>query len=172
MARRKITPNSVMAQVEDEVNRELDELIPAIAAEEGLARGAVHVSPDKEVELWGQRDPRVDYDSLKQQLMTGQVSRELFDPQSDARLALVRAQPEWSDWIAQHVTPETPLDDDLASQVASAAEWPFRTAVLAPYQNDPRSYVTRAERIHQRWTARQGAPSEQSAPIPEERGYR
>lgn len=177
MPRRKITPRSVQAQVETEVDQELHDLVAAIAAEEGLAKGAQRLSPHQEVQLWGQRDPLVDYDTLKQQLMTGTVPPELYDPEGDRRLALLRINTaqanEWAALLAG--TAEQPLDDEMASQVAELAEWPGRLAVIRPYANDPEAYVSKANAINQRWL-RQAAPPEvvDEAPtpgMPERGGY-
>ena len=153
MPRRKITPRSVQAQVEAEIDQELQDVVAAIAAEEGLAKGAQRLSPNQEVRLWGQRDPLVDYDTLKQQLMTGTVPPELYDPQNDRRLALLQINKahaqEWAALLAG--TAKQPLDDDMASQVAELAEWPGRLAVIRPYANDPEAYVAKANSINQRW---------------------
>jgi len=143
----------MQARVEFEVERELQEIVAAIAAEEGLAKGAQRLSPNQEVQWWGQRDPTVDYDTLKQQLMTGQVPPELYDPQSDRRLALLRINKAdaqaWAALLAG--TAERPLDDEMASQVADYAEWPARLAVLRPYANDPEASVAKANAINARW---------------------
>jgi hypothetical protein len=157
------------AQVWDELDRELDELIPVIAAEEGLARGATRVSPEKEVELWGQRDPRVDRDALKAQLMQGQIPPEWYvhapEEPGDQRLAFVKANPEWADWLAEHVTPETPLDDEMSDIVADFAEWPHRQSVLKPYEDDPKAQVAKANSVNARWQRRAGM-TEPTAPAP------
>ena len=149
---RRTTPRDLEAQVWDELDRELDELIPVIAAEEGLAKGATRVSPEKEVELWGQRDPRVDRDALKGMLMQGAVPPEWVDEQSDQRLALIRAHPEMAQMFAE------PLDDEMAGIVADLAEWPHRLSVLAPYEDDPRSQVAKADSVNARWQRRAGMP--------------
>ena len=155
--RRRTTPRDLEAQVWDELDRELDELIPVIAAEEGLARGATRVSPEKEVELWGQRDPRVDRDSLKAMLMQGAVPPEWTDEQSDQRLALIRAHPEMAQMFAE------PLDDEMAGIVADLAEWPHRLSVLAPYEDDPKAQVEKANSVNARWQRRVAALDTQSA---------
>lgn len=163
--RSRLTPRDVQSQVEAEIETELDDMVALIAAEEGPAKGSEFVSEDKEVELWGQRDPKVDYDSFKAMLMQGALPPEWIDPQSDARLALVRVNPEWSDWLAQNVTPETPLDDEMASQVAARAEWPFREAIWAAYQDDPKAQVARANSVNARWLRRVAAASVVATPF-------
>jgi hypothetical protein len=164
---RRTTPRDLEAQVWDELDRELDELIPVIAAEEGLARGATRVSPEKEVELWGQRDPRVDRDSLKAMLMQGQVPPEWFDEQSDQRLALIRAHPEMAQMFAE------PLDDEMSDIVADLAEWPHRLSVLKPYEDDPKASVAKADSVSRRWQRQMGtvmpaAPAPPSPVVPSE----
>lgn len=162
--RRRATPRDLEAQVWDELDKELDELVGVIAAEEGLAKGASYLSPEQEVQLWGQRDPRIDYDTLKQQLMTGTVPPELYDPTSDRRLAVMRInEDDAADWQGLLAgTVEQPLDDEMASQIAEWAEWPGRAAVLKPYQDDPRAYVQKANSINERWRKR-AAQMEQPA---------
>lgn len=155
---RRTTPRDMEAQVWDELDKELDEIIPVIASEEGLAKGATRLSPEKEVELWGQRDPRVDYDTLKQQLMQGAVPPEWYDPQSDQRLALVKAHPEMGEMFGQ------PLDDTMAGMVAGLAEWPYRLSLLKPYEDDPKASVAKANSVNARWQRRAGAVPDQQAP--------
>ena len=170
MPKPNTTPRAAEAEVEDELNTELDELVPQIAAEEGLAKGAVHLSPEREVALWGQFDPTVDPDTLKQQLMAGQVPPELYDPQSDRRLALLRMLPhraqEWADEVFSQ-----PLDEEMADLVAGLAERPGVAVVLDPYEDDPKGRVVKAESVHARWLRRQGmAPAQPAAPAPDDGG--
>lgn len=153
MPRSRRTPRDMEAQVWDELDQELDTIIPAIAAEEGVAKGATRLSPEKEVELWGQRDPRVDYDTLKRQLMEGSVPPAWYDPQSDQRLALIRAHPEMSQMFSQ------PLDDTMAGMVADLAETPYRLSVLKPYEDDPKAAVAKANSVNARWQRHAGAPA-------------
>jgi hypothetical protein len=160
-------PRDLEAQVWDELDRELDEIIPVIAAEEGLARGATRVSPEKEVELWGQRDPRVDRDSLKQMLMQGRVPPEWVDEQSDQRLAVIREHPEMATVFAE------PLDDEMAEIVAGLAEYPYTLSILKPYEDDPKGAVAKANSVNARWQRRAGmveptAPAPPSPVVPSE----
>lgn len=147
-------------QARDEVERELDDMISALAAELGPAEGAEFPSDQKEVELWGQRDPRVDYDTLKAMLMQGAVPPEWYDEQSDARLALIRAHPQMAQMFAE------PLDDEMAGIVADLAEWPFRLSILTPHEDDPKAAVAKANSVNGRYLRRVGMPVEPETPEP------
>ncbi len=156
MPRRREAP-SLDGSVRQEVERLLDDMASSIAAELGPADGAAFPSDAQELAAWGQRDPKVDYDTLKQQLMTGTVPPELYDPTDPAALVLVRDLPrdtaaEWAQIIGG--TAQQPLDDEMAHEVAEAAEWPYRRAVLAPYADDPKAYVAKSDRLDARWRAR------------------
>jgi hypothetical protein len=153
--RKRITPRSVEAQVEAEIESELDELVSAIAAEEGPAIGSEYISADREVQMWGVMDPRVDYETLKHQLMTGQVPPDLIDPQNDGSLALVRGNPEWAQFFAA-VTPEQPLDEHMADLVATTAEYPMRQAVYGALKHNPRAQVEKSNRTNERWMRQTG----------------
>ncbi len=159
---RRTPPKPIDAQARDEVGQELDDLIGRLVAELGPAEGAHLPSEADEVKLWGQTDPTVDRDALRQQLMTGTVPPELYDPQSDRRLALLRVNPdhadEWAQLFAQ--TAEQPLDDEMATLIAELSEYPGRLAVLAPYDDDPSSKVKKAESIDRRWRRATGMLSE------------
>lgn len=137
-------------QARDEVGRELDGMVGALAAELGPAEGAEFPSDAKEVELWDQMDPRVDNDALKAMLKAGTVPPAWYDPHSDQRLALIRAHPEMAQMFAQ------PLDDEMASIVAGLAEYPSRMTVWKPYANDPEAMVRKANSVDARWRRRQG----------------
>lgn len=167
MSRRRESP-SLDASARQEVERLLDDLASSIAAELGPADGTVYASEEQEVAAWGTRDPKVDYDTLKAQLMTSTVPPDLYDTTSPAALTLVQgdseAAAEWAQLIAD--TARQPLDEEMAHQVAEAAEWPYRLAILEPYQDDPESYVERADRIDARWRKRLS-----EAPSPEGGGY-
>lgn len=166
MAKRKrATPRDLEAQVWDELDKELDELVAAIAAEEGLAKGATRLSPEREVALWGQQDPMVDATTLRQQLLDGTVPPERYDPQGDRRFALLRLNEDDADEWAQAVF-SGPLDEQMADLVLPLIEYPGRVAVLAPYADDPRALVAKADDVNARWLKRTRRVSEDDAPVP------
>lgn len=154
---RRIRAAPIDVQARDEVGREVDDMTSSLAAELGPAEGAEFPSDAKEVELWGQMDPRVDYDTLKAQLMQGTVPPEWSDEHSDQRLALIRAHPEMAQMFAQ------PLDDEMASMVAGMAEYPSRMTVWKPYANDPEAMVRKANSVDARWRRRTGQVAEEPA---------
>lgn len=155
---RRTRQHPIDVQARDEVGRELDDMVGALAAELGPAEGAEFPSDEQEVELWGQMDPRVDYDALKAQLMQGSVPPEWVDEHSDQRLALIRAHPEMAQMFAQ------PLDDEMASIVAGMAEYPSRMTVWKPYAADPTAMVAKAKSVNAQWRKRTGQVAEESAP--------
>lgn len=141
-------PRSVAEQVHEEIEQEIHDLVTQIAAEEGPAPHAQYVSDEHEVDLWGQMDSKVDYDTLVQQLMAGQVPPELVDPMGDRPLALVKASPELAQLFAE------PLDQEMASMLATLAEYPYRLSLLAPYTDDPEASVKKADSLTGRWKRR------------------
>lgn len=155
---RRARPAPIEQQAREEVRRELDEMAAAIAAEVGPAEGAEVPSDDREVDLWGRMDPRVDPVELKALLMQGAVPPEWVDEQSDRRLALLRAHPEMAQMFAE------PLDDEMAGIVADLATYPFRMAVLAPYEDDPQAQVAKARSVNGRWLRRAGRATDREAP--------
>lgn len=152
--RKRATPRDLQAQAEQEIEQELDALVAAIAAEEGLASGARRISPAKEVELWGLADPQIDPETFRRQLLTGTVPPELYDPQSDRRLAVLRMLPDhaeaWAGVFAE------PLDEQMADLVTDVVARPGRAVLLAPYEDDPEQQVRVAERVNRRWLREQG----------------
>jgi len=167
---RRTPPKPIDAQARDEVESELDDMITQLAAEIGPAEGATIPTDADELAFWGQMDPTVDYDTLKQQLMTGSVPPELYDPASDTRLALFRLNKGLADDLAAlfAVTPEEPLDDEMAGLVAELAEYPGRLTVLAPYEDDPEQAVAKAESVDGKWRRRTGqvVDTEEEAALP------
>lgn len=156
---RRTMAKPIDAQARDEVESELDDMVTQLAAEIGPAEGATIPSDADELALWGQMDPTVDYDTLKRQLMSGTVPPELYDLESDQRLAILRMNPDRAaEMVAElfAVTPEQPLDDEMAGLVAELAEYPGRLVVLAPYEDDPEQSVAKADSLDRRWRRRTG----------------
>jgi hypothetical protein len=151
-------PRSVAEQVDDEIKQEITDLVSQIAAEEGPAPHAQYVSDEHEVEMWGQQDPQVDHETLVQQLMQGAVPPELVDPDGDRPLAVVKNHPELATLFAE------PLDAEMATLVATLAEYPFRLSLLAPYTDDPEASVKKSDSLTARWRRR--LPARDAAPTP------
>jgi hypothetical protein len=141
-------PRSVAEQADEEIKTEITDLVSQIAAEEGPAPHAQYVSDEHEVAMWGQQDPSVDHETLVQQLMQGAVPPERVDPSGDHPLALIKSHPELAQLFSQ------PLDQEMATMVATLAEYPFRLALLAPYTDDPEASVKKADSLTQRWRRR------------------
>jgi hypothetical protein len=144
----KRQPRSVVEQVDDEIKAEITDLASQIAAEEGPAPHAQYVSDEHEVEMWGQMDPQVDHETLVAQLTQGTVPPELVDPSVDRPLALIKQHPDLAQLFAE------PLDAEMATLVATLAEYPFRLSLLAPYTDDPEASVKKSDSLTARWRRR------------------
>lgn len=145
----RTTPSrSIAEQIQEELHAEIADLVSQIAAEEGPAPRAQYVSDEHEVEMWGRQDPKVDHDTLVQQLQQGAVPPHLLDPTGDAALALITASPEAAALFHE------PLDQEMATLVATLAEYPLRLSLLAPYTDDPEASVKKATSLTERWRRR------------------
>ena len=137
-------------RVQAEISEEIERFATLIAAEWGPAPGASLVPEDDEVELWGQRDPLVDYDALFQTLTTtGVTDPAMLDPENPQGLAIAKTAPEVAQLLAQ------PVDDPaLAASLATLAEFPQRVPILAPYEQDPEGGVKKAQSLDRAWQRR------------------
>lgn len=154
---------SIEERARSEISLEIERMIDALVASEGPAADADPVSAARQLQQWGQRDPKIgDPDQLQQDLMrTGlQQFPDLLDPKSPQALAVVKAHPQIAEMYAQ------PCDEDLADMLTRLAEFPLRLGILEPYQDDPEEMCRLAESLDRRWQneidKRRGATSEPS----------
>lgn len=148
-------------RAELELRDEIERYADMVAADLGPAPGARQVSDAEKVRLWGQTDPRVDFDQLKMALMQGGLPPELLDEHGDRALAIVKSHPEIAQMYAQ------PLDDTMSTYLATLAEYPFRLSVLSQYaEDDPEGMVKEAERLDGLWQKQQGSHDVDRAETP------
>jgi hypothetical protein len=151
-ARLQTQARSPEEQAQTEVLSELERAVQALAAEWGPAPGAKNVSTRREVTLWGQRDPKVDFESLKQQLMATGLGQtpDLLDPEGDGALAVIQEHPDMAPLFME------PVAEDVADVLATLAEFPFRLAILLDLEDDPEAMVAKAESLDRAWMKEMG----------------
>lgn len=148
---------------------EIDRIVETLAAAQGPAPGADSVSDAKQLQQWGQRDPKVlDPEGLKRQLMETGLGPypEMLDPENG--LAIVKAHPEIAEMLAE------PTDEALADMLSRLAEFPLRVGILEPWADDPEEMVRVADSLDARWQREMGtlldtapaqvAPAQQTIP--------
>ncbi len=164
MARRRQPANAEEIARAD-LGEEIERMIDRLALAEGPPPDSSSVSDAKQLQQWGQRDPKVtDPDGMMRQLMETGLGQfpEMLDPNSPTCLAIVKANPE----IAQMYT--EPVDEQLADMLCRLAEFPLRLGVLAPYADDPEELVRFAKRMDARWQKSLGiVPAEADPTIPD-----
>lgn len=148
---RQKTVSNPLERAQIEVSDEIDKAVAVIVADLGAAPGASHVSDKDKVRLWGQTDPKVNFDQIKAALMQGGLPPEMLDEHSDQALAVVKANPEIAQMYGQQ------LDDRMATIMATIAEYPLRLSILEQYEDDPDAAVAEAERIDGLWQKSAGA---------------
>lgn len=170
--RRRQVQRSEEQVARDEIDAEIEHAIATIAAEWGAAPDAAPVSEDEEVELWGRRDPTVDYDAVYAMLTTTGLPPEMLDPASDLAPAVIAEHPEMAQMYGSVV------DANLADMLATLAEHPFRIGLLQDLEDDPEAMVEKANRLDRAWQKQLGGAGvggvqdrdvtdEQGAPAPE-----
>lgn len=148
---------------EDIAIRQIEEedaaALERIAREMGPPPDADKVSEREEVELWGQRDPAVDYLSLAKQLLTAGLPEEALQG-----FALLKEYPDLAPLFMQPTQ-----DFEMANTLARLAEHPYRLAVLDGI-HDPDELTTKAESLDRAWQKQQAAADAalMMPPTPEE----
>jgi hypothetical protein len=133
------------------------------AASLGQPPGTKPLGDAEKVRLWGTRDPKVDAATLAGQLTTTGVPPELLDPKSPTALAIAREAPE--DLLRMYAQPTD--DPELATILASLAEYPFTHGLLAGLDM-PEEQVAEAERLDRLWRKQHEQPSDEADDAPTE----
>lgn len=148
-------PRSIDAEAERRFSVGFEAVMDELARRQQQPPDTDRVSEPRKARLWGQRDPRVEYDQFVQTLMTTG-----FQPQDLESMLIVQEHPDLAE-VYGPPTPgepnwrEQPNAEEVARELATLAEHPFR---LGTYNHilDPDERVTEAERIHRRWQKMQG----------------
>lgn len=123
-----------------EIEAEDEAALAQVAAEMGPPPESGRLSAREQVELWGQTDPSVDYETLRQRLVM-----EGLPPEEAQTLAIAQEYPDIVPLLAQ------PTGDlEMADMLASLAERPYRLAILEGI-DDPEEQVKTAERLDREW---------------------
>jgi hypothetical protein len=133
---------SIEERIAQRFNDELELIAPRVAADQGPPPGAKRVHDTQAVSLWGQRDPKVDYQALAMRLLQGGLS-----PEEAQQLVVVEERPE----LAQAYAQPAP-DAETAHTLATLAEYPFRAGLVLDHSDLPAEQIKRADQLHQQWT--------------------
>lgn len=158
MMRRPPQPNSIEDEARQEAEDEMEASIAEIALELGPAPGAMPLSDARKVKLWGQKDPSVDFEAMRQALMSTGLNPSLMDPHGDESLAVFQEMADRPDFQQFQAMYAEPLDEQLATTLTTIAEYPFRLSLLADLEDDPKAMVAEANRINDKWQASLGLP--------------
>jgi hypothetical protein len=135
----------------NKIGLEIERMINTLSSRAGPAADAESVSPDEQLHQWAQRDSMVqDPEALKRVLTTTGLGQQpdLFNPQNPKALGIIRANPDlaqqWAEMLSQ------PVDERMADLLVPLIEHPLRLTMLRPYEDDPSSAVSFADRMDAR----------------------
>jgi hypothetical protein len=144
---------------EDIALRQIDEedtaALERIAREMGPPPDSQRLSEREEVELWGQRDPSVDYLDLATRLLA-----EGIPPEEAARFLVLEEIPELVPLFAQPTQ-----SFETADMLARLAEYPYRAALLSGIDS-PREKVEKSNRLHRLWLKK--LAEDDAQPLPQQ----
>lgn len=142
---RSQAPRSIDAEAERSFRDGFDTVMEELARRQQQPPDTEQVSEPRKARLWGLRDPRVEFDTFKQTLMTTG-----FGPEDLQAMLIVQEHPDLAEVYGQPVA-----DPEMADELAALAEHPFR---LGTYRHilDPDERTREAERIHRNWQRMQG----------------
>lgn len=148
----------------DEFMAELEKVAARVAAEEGTPPSA-RLSEREAATYWGLRDPLVDPEQFRDMLVTRGIP-----PEALRHLRLARTYPDLLEAYQQPVQ-----DPELAEQLATLAEYPYRAPLVFDHSDDDEERIARSDaldRAHQRLVAERMAQPATPPPggMPEEGG--